>query len=86
MVLVRVAVLTLPAYQCLVRVDSAEPALCRQLARVAQLARRFRLGRSQLRRSAGPRRFAAQLELGSAIEREVRRRNGMQRQVPVPRM
>lgn len=85
MVLLRVAVLTLPACQCLVRVRSAEQAQCRQAARVAQLAWWFRLVRSQLERSAGPTRFVAQFELGSAIEREVCRRNGRQRLVPVAR-
>ena len=80
------AVLALPAYQCLVRVESAEQAQSRQAARGAQLAWWFRHGRSQLGRSAGRPRFVAQLGLGSAVEREVCQRNGMQRQVPVARM
>jgi len=85
MVLLPAAVLRLPAYQCLVRVDSAEQAQSRQAARA--LAWWFRHGRSQLGRCGGPPCFVAQLELGvgSAIEREVWRRTGMQRQVPVAR-
>jgi hypothetical protein len=85
MVLLRAAVLTPPACQSLVRVRSAEQAQCRQAARVAQLVWRFRLGRSQLERSAGPPRFVAQFELGSAIEGEVCRRDGRQRRVPLAR-
>jgi hypothetical protein len=86
MVLLPAAVLTLPAYQCLVQVESAEQGRGRQLARAAQLAWWFRHGRSQLARCAGPPRVGAQLGLGSAIEREVCRRKGMQRQPPVARM
>ena len=68
-VLLRAAALMLPAYQCLVWVESAEQARCRQVARAAHLAWWFRLGRSPFGRSAGAQRFVAQLELGSAIER-----------------
>jgi hypothetical protein len=85
MVLLPAAVLTLPVYQCLVRVESAEQAQSRQAARAVQLAWWFLRGRSQLGRSSGPR-FVAQLGLGSAVEREVCWRNGMQRRVPVARM
>jgi hypothetical protein len=80
------AVLTLPAYQCLVRVECLEQSQSRQAARAAHLAWWFRHGRSQLGRSAGPLRFVAQLGLGSAIEREVCGRNWMQGQVPMARM
>jgi hypothetical protein len=86
MVLLPAAVLTLPAYQCLVRVESAEQAQSRQAARAALLAWWLRHGRSQLERSARLRRFFAQLWPESAIEREVCRRTWMQRQVPVARM
>jgi hypothetical protein len=80
------ALLTLPAYQCLIRVESADQAQSRQAARAAQLAWWLRHGRSQLGRCAGSPRFVAQLGRGPAIEREVGRRNWMQRQVPVGRM
>jgi hypothetical protein len=66
--------------------ESSEQAQGRQSARTAQLARWFRHGRSPLGRCAGPPRFVAQLGLGPAIEREVCRRNWMQRQVQVARM
>jgi hypothetical protein len=86
MVLIPAAVLTPPAYQCLVWVESLGQAQSRQAARAAHLAWWFRHGRSQSGRSAGPPRFVAQLGLGSAIEREVCRRNWMQGQVPMARM
>jgi hypothetical protein len=81
----RAAVLTQPAYQGLVQVQSAEQAQSRQVERAAQLGW-FRHGRLKLGRSAGLPPFVAQLGLGSAIEREVCPRNWMQRQAPVARM
>ena len=83
MVLLPAAVPTIPAYRCLVPVESAEQAQSRQTAqkgRAARLARWFRHGRALLGRRALPPRFFAQLGLGSAVEREVCRQ---QRQVPV---
>ena len=72
------AVLTQPAYPCLVRVESVDPAQSRQAERAAQLVWWIRHGRSELVRSAAQPGFVAQRGLGSAIEREVCRRNGMQ--------
>ena len=81
MVLLLAGVRRLPAYQCLVRVESAKPAQSPQAARAVKLAWWSRHGRSQSERCAGSPCFVAQLELGfgSAIEREVWRRTGMQR-------
>ena len=73
------AVLTLPAYQCLVQVEPSEQAQARREAqRAARLEWRFRHGRSQLGRSAGPPRFVAPLGPGSGIDLEACRRGWMQ--------
>ena len=66
------AVLTLPAYRCLVQVESAEQVQGRQAPRAARLAWRFRRGCSQLGRSAGLLRFVAPLGLGSEVEEACR--------------